>query len=119
MARQLEVMKEQQGDVYIFSVRGPVDSATLEMFDHTLGPIFRGRNARAIVDCSEMTYICSHGMGLLVEYHRQCCLGKGRIIVCAPTPFILKTFERLRLDAILKILPSREEALAALVEQEA
>jgi anti-sigma B factor antagonist len=115
MARQLEVTKEQQGNVFVFSVRGPVDAATLELFDHALGPIFRSRNAKAVVDCSEMTYICSHAMGLLVEYHRQCCLGSGRIVVCAPSPSILKAFERLRLDAILKIAASREEALAALV----
>ena len=56
MAQQpFEVIEEQAGDIIIFNVKGAIDGSTVEQFDKTLGPIFRQRKARAIVDCSALT----------------------------------------------------------------
>ncbi len=116
MARQLEMTQEQEGDVLIFTFRGPLDALTLEQFDGTLGPVFRRRNARAVVDCSDLTFICSTAMGRIIEYHRQCCLGTGRMVICCSNRAVIKWFERLKVDAVVRILPTRAEALAALAE---
>ncbi|MFH0953558.1 MAG: STAS domain-containing protein [Verrucomicrobiota bacterium] len=116
MASKLEVTKEQAGDIIIFSVKGAVDAATVDAFDGVLGPVFRGRTTKGILDCSGITYLCSHAMGLLVEYHRQCCLGTGRIVICSPNRSVVSSMKRLKLDAILKILPTRQDALAAIAK---
>lgn len=114
MARQLEVIQEKVGNVLIFNIKGAVDGSTVEQFDKTLGPIFRQRKARAIVDCSELTYINSYGLGLFVEYHRQSCLGTGRMVVCSPKQTVTKWFDRLGISSVVTVVPSRDDALAVL-----
>ncbi|MBN1425726.1 STAS domain-containing protein [Candidatus Fermentibacteria bacterium] len=117
MASKLEVTKEEMGDIVVFSVKGAVDAATVNTFDGVLGPAFRSRNVRGVVDCSQVTYICSHAMGLLIEYHRQSCLGTGRIVVCAPSRSVASSLKRLRIDAILTVVPTRADALEELAAQ--
>ena len=112
MARELAIEQEQQGDVLVYSFRGPLDGLTVETFEQVLGPFFRSRNARGVVDLSGLTYICSHGIGLLIEYHRQCCLGNGKLVIACPNKSVLKSLERLRADAILTIVTDRDRAVA-------
>ena len=115
MAQQLfDIVEERAGDILIFNVKGAIDGSTVERFDKTLGPVFRQRKARAIVDCTDLTYINSFGLGLFVEYHRQSCMGTGRMVVCSPNRAVTKWFDRLGISQVVTVVPSREAALAAL-----
>ena len=114
MARELSVAQNQVGDVLVFELSGPVDAMTMETFEGALGPVFRSRDARAVVDLSKLTYICSHAMGTLIEYHRQCCLGNGKIVIACSNKSVLKSFERLKADAVLTIVPDRDRAVATI-----
>lgn len=114
MARQLEVIQEKVGNVLIFNIKGVIDGQTVEQFENTLGPVFRQRTVKAVVDCSGLTYINSYGLGLFVEFHRQSCMGTGRVVVCSPNQTVTKWFDRLGISHVVTVVPSRDDAFAAL-----
>lgn len=111
---QLDITIEEQEGITVAHVKGPIDSATMDHFHKTFGALFRARNAKVVMDCTDLTYINSRGMGWLMEYHRQVTLGKGRLVLANPLPMILFSFQRLKLTDVIKTYPSVADALAAL-----
>ena len=110
---QLDITMEEQDGITIAHVKGPIDSATMEHFHKTIGPLFRPRNIKVVMDCTDLTYINSRGMAWLMEYHRQSMLGQGRLVLANPNPMILLTLQRIKLTDLIKAYPNVAEAVAA------
>ena len=113
-SRSLNILVEDQGDMIVACVNGPVDVSGIEMFSEKIGSLCRGTGKKVILDVAGMSYINSWGMGLIIEFSRQAALGSGRLAVCSPRPGILKNLELLRLDAVVEIYETRADALTAL-----
>ncbi|MDD3604426.1 MAG: STAS domain-containing protein [Kiritimatiellae bacterium] len=109
-----DILIEEQGDVKIACVNGPVDVSNIDIFSEKVGALCRGTSNKTVLDLSGMNYINSRGMGLMIEFSRQAALGGGRFVVCSPRPVILKNIELLRLDAVVEIFETRTDAVAAL-----
>lgn len=109
-----DILIEEQDDVIIACVNGPVDVSNIDVFSEKIGALCRGTGNKVILDLAGMNYINSRGMGLMIEFSRQAAFYKGRFAVCSPRPVILKNIELLRLDAVMEIFETRAKALAAL-----
>lgn len=110
----VDVFISQEGDVTIAAVIGPVDSANMEKFREKIQPAFAKQGAKVLLDCSQLTYLNSRGIGLLVSYQKQLLFSRGRVAICNLNNRLVRTLELLDLGKSLPIFPSREEALAAL-----
>ena len=63
-----------------------------------------------ILDLSDVPYIDSTGLGRIVG-HLAHCRGKGvRMIVAAPTPRVLQLFRMTKVDSVIPITTTVEEA---------
>jgi anti-anti-sigma factor len=66
-----------------------------------------------IVDASNLNFIQSLGFGALVAMHNQARAAGGRVIVAGLQSRVLKVLQLTRLDAVLEIAATREQAVRA------
>ncbi len=111
---ELDVYTEEQGSVIVVTLAGPVDSATFEKFKGELTRLSVGQPAPNLaIDCKQLSYINSKGIGLLASLHRQMMIQMGNIALFGVSARILKTLELLGLGKRLRIFDTREEAIAS------
>jgi anti-anti-sigma factor len=68
------------------------------------------RPAVNILDLTEVPYMDSKGLGMVVNHHTS-CQGKGvRLVVAGATPRVQELFAMTRVDTILSLSPTIEEA---------
>ncbi len=109
----LHVMFDQSESVTIVKLVGPIDSATFDQFKSAMQPILKEPVPLCVVDCTELSYINSKGIGLLANLHRQAMICMGYAAFFGIAPRIKKTFDLLGLGKRLHIFPNLEESVAA------
>ena len=111
---ELEIKIRSDGHVSILTLSGPVDSATFDRFQDTLGPFCLIPGAKVLLDCSKLTYLNSRSIGLLMRHHRGLQISHGRLALAHVNQKLVRTLDLLQIGKSLAIYPSVEEALAAL-----
>jgi anti-anti-sigma factor len=113
-AKSLQVMVSREGDVTVVRLSGPVDSEYIEVFKEKMDPVAAVPQARVLLDCTELTYLNSRAIGLLLKYYRQIGHTLGKFVLLGVDKKMVRTLDLLHLGKELLIYGSREEALAAL-----
>jgi anti-anti-sigma factor len=70
------------------------------------------RRTHAIVDLSQVTFIASLGMGMLVGVARALGAGKHRLVLVAPQPQVATALRTARLDSLMPIAGDLDAARA-------
>jgi anti-sigma B factor antagonist len=70
-----------------------------------------------LVDLSEVLYLDSMGLGILVQAAKQAVEGGGAMAVACDTPVVLKVFDISGTREMLGVRPDVEEATALLVSR--
>lgn len=112
--RELEISVEQVAAVTVVRVAGPVDSASVDTFRTQLNPICSQPGARVLLDCTDLTYLNSTSIGLLMKFHRGLLVSRGKLALCAVNTKLVRTLELLQIGKTLQMYATREEALAAM-----
>ena len=74
------------------------------------------RRTHAIVDLSQVTFIASLGMGMLVGVARALAAGKHRLVLVAPQPHVATALRTARLESIMPIAADLDAARALVSE---
>jgi len=72
------------------------------------------RGLPTIVDLSEVTFLASAGLGLLASARKQLLKAGAKIVLLSPADQVARTIRSARLDTLLPITESLDEALAHL-----
>ena len=107
----MEITQTQNGEVLIFAIQGKLDSQTSKTFEGRLLPPIEQGNKKILVDFSEMDYISSAGLRVLLLAVRKLSDGNGKIALCALKPPIKNVFDIAGFSAVFPIFPSPTEAL--------
>jgi anti-sigma B factor antagonist len=100
-------------DTHVVAVRGEIDIFTAPEFKSLIaGAIDAGRDT-IIVDLAGATFIDSSSLGVLISAHRRLGLRDGRLIIACDVPEVRKTFTITGLDAVLRIVDTRDDALTS------
>ena len=74
------------------------------------------RSAKAtsltILDLTEVPYMDSAGMGVVVNYHVHCQNQGGRLIAVGVSPRIMELFKITKVDSVIRMVSTLEEAEA-------
>lgn len=103
--------RELDARTAILSVQGELDLATAPQLKWALVDLCESNHDRVIVDFTELEFIDSTAVGVLVAARRQSNPPLSLVIAC-DQPQVLQIFEVTGLDAGFDILPTVEEAVA-------
>ena len=96
------------------SVPGPrLDAAAAPGFKTMASAVFSDQPRRALIDLSQVTFVDSTGLGVLVSLMKL-MPGDGALAIVGAQQAVRRLFQITRLDSVLPLYASREEAMAAL-----
>lgn len=112
--RPLQITVGHEGAITVMHISGPVDSETIEQFKAKLDEVSAKAGALVLMDCTDLMYLNSRAIGMLLKAYRQIAFGRGRLALFGVNKKLVRTLDLLHLGKELLIYETREEAIAAL-----
>jgi anti-sigma B factor antagonist len=112
----MEVKIEKIEDIYIFSLEGNLDSNTSGDLEKKLIPVIDANNTKFILDFSQLHYISSAGLRVLLSAAKKLNQFKGKLILCSVKKDIKEVFEVAGLMPIFPICDNPEEAARKILQ---
>jgi anti-anti-sigma factor len=108
----MEIKEEKRGDVKIIGLRGRLDAGTSPSVQKRLMNLMAQGERRLVFDFSELTYISSSGLRLLIEVARNLRNTNGKVALAALNDYVHEIIEIAGFTSIFSIYPTSEEAVA-------
>lgn len=86
------------------SIRGEIDIYSIEKFRDSIEEKIKTQASEIILDCSELSYMDSTGMGVLIELRNKTKELGQKIIMMNPRPNIRKLLALTGVDKIIEIV---------------
>ena len=104
---------EHDRDVLILAADGGLNANTAEAFVKQLETLVDAGVSRIIIDCSNLQYISSYGIGVLVRLHQKLAKHGGDVKVAGAKSLVLQTLNVMRMGALFEIYPDVDRARLA------
>lgn len=109
----LDVQHYSVDRVVVVAVTGEVDALTAPHLTATIGKAIAGSPAGVIVDLSEVDFLASAGLSVLVATHQE-VTANARFGVVADGPVTRRPITLVGLDSVLTLYRTVEEALGVM-----
>lgn len=110
----MKAICETMSDVAVLGVGGDsLVSSNVAAFKQAMEELVRGARC-VVVDLSEVQFIDSAGCGALLQFHKELLAKGGGLKVCCVSHSVRALFELVRMQRVLDIYPSCEQAKQAL-----
>ncbi|MBD3290578.1 anti-sigma factor antagonist [candidate division KSB1 bacterium] len=103
---------EMDNGIYLIKLHDKLHEKQVDRFGDLVGKLLNSGHLDIIVDLSDLSYINSPGIAMLINSHRTIRQEGGTIIFVNPHPKIKEIFSMCKLDSILQISKSLEDAIA-------
>ncbi|MBN1948594.1 MAG: STAS domain-containing protein [Candidatus Cloacimonetes bacterium] len=110
----MEIKQQQKKNVEILSLVGRLDANTAGILEKKLIPLFDSYSRDVVIDFSELDYISSAGLRILLLAAKTARNKEGSIVLCSMQDFIREIFEIAGFMPVFKITNTLEEALQEL-----
>jgi anti-sigma B factor antagonist len=99
---------------FVVSLAGEVDLYVAPELKQQLLDVLERGAKQVIVDLTDVTFVDSTTLGVLIGVVRRLRANDGQLSVVVSDPNVAKTFELTGLDRVFAIAPTREQAIAQL-----
>ena len=111
MSRGLQCNIDRQQGVTVLQPIGRLDSGQIGRFEELVTEQIRGGSHRLVFDFSELTFLSSSGLRILIVAARQIKKREGALVLAGVMPHILDVMKTAAFDRLLIIKDTREEAV--------
>lgn len=109
---ELQLTTRHEDDVAIVGAQGEVDVFTAPGLDAELDALVAGGNSRLVVDLTDVSFLDSTGLGVLVKALKRAREADGWLRLVVTGDRIRKIFEITGLDASIPIFDTAQDAIA-------
>jgi anti-sigma B factor antagonist len=107
----LTVQASQVGEASVVSVAGDLDVHSAPVLQADLAQISRRPGVTLVIDLSDVEFIDSTGLGVIVTTLKHVREADGTLAVVSSTPRVLKVFAITGLDVVIPLHATLAEAL--------
>ena len=112
-APQLDVTQEDLDErTHVISLRGELDVSTVPALAEPLRKAIAAGKTAVAIDLSELTFLDSTGLMVLLNGLRRVMRQGGRLAIACTNPTVLRLFEITGTESTFTIVDSRDAALA-------
>jgi len=108
----MEITRKEQGEVLELHIEGRLDAYWADHLSEEISAVVREGRHFVSLNLSELTYISSAGIRVLIHFYKQLKALDGRLTVIDPSSPVKKTFELTGLREFLVGPPAEIEAKA-------
>lgn len=110
----IEIRKETENNYTLIHVEGEADASSSIHLDKAIREAFDDGSKNVLVNCSNLHYISSAGLGVFMSYIEEINQNAINFILFGLSDKVLKVFGILGLDQLLTIKETKEEAIEGL-----
>lgn len=99
----MNIEVKQQGDIQVMHCGGSLDADTVSAFKKVAYDLVGGGALRFVIDCSNLTFIDSMGLGVLISLLRRVRQRNGDVKVAALSEEVKTIFEITRLHRLFDV----------------
>ena len=114
----MEIQSEQRQKTLIISLVGSLDALTADQAHGFIGAQLDGGQQRVVVDLSQVDFMSSAGIRVLLDMLKRSRGLGGDLRLAATQPGVQRTLEMSGMVRVLKVYPSVEEAVGSYEPQE-
>ena len=118
-ARQLRVSVRHEAGVAILDLHGDIDGRAKDVLERTYTTAERQHPAAILLNASQVTYINSKGIALLVVLLRRATKSGRRLWICGLSEHYQEIFRITRLSDYIAVSPDETSALAEIQQHDA
>ncbi len=108
-------LKSARGNAVVLSLSGKIQMGDTEQLDMALDEIVRSGARQVIIDLSQVNYICSSALGVLIATKRRISRANGEVRLIIRPGEVLDLFRLTMVDRVFPIHASVDEAASAFV----
>ena len=91
-----------------------LDIEEFDRLNESILELIRGEpDGQWVIDLSQLSYMGSAALGLLVNLRQQIKQSGGRLVLCGLTPQLMHIFKTCCMEKLFRIVKSRKDAIAA------
>jgi anti-anti-sigma factor len=108
---------EQAGSVLIVKLAGQLDASAAQLADKRFGELLTGGTPRVAIDMSELDYISSAGLRVLLVFAKKVGQSHGKVALFDLVPVVRNVFTVSGFDKIFPIHAESSAAIAAVANE--
>jgi anti-sigma B factor antagonist len=106
----MQVQHTNENEYHIIAIKGDVDASSSIILDNALEKAIHEKYPMILIDCSELSYISSPGIGVFTSRLDDCENVNIRLVLFAMRDKVQNVFRILGLDQLIQIVETKEEA---------
>ena len=106
----IDIKNTVEEGVKTIKIVGDVDASSSIELDNELKNAIEGGDKKILVDCTNLNYISSAGLGVFMSYIQEINANEIKLAIFGMNDKVYNVFEILGLDQLLKIEKSLEKA---------
>jgi anti-anti-sigma factor len=110
----MEINTRESSGTTIVSLNGPLDTGTASEVGSKLDELTGARATKIIVDLTDVEFVSSAGLRILLATAKRLRKSAGDLSVCGLNETVQEVFDMSGFSSILKVFPGVDEALAGL-----
>jgi anti-sigma B factor antagonist len=110
----MDISEDRKADAVILALSGKLDAMTAKTFEDKILGVINSGTQRLVVDLSQLEYVSSSGLRVLLLAAKRLQGTDGKIVLCALKDQIRQVFDLAGFSSILPIYGSRDEAIKGL-----
>ncbi len=115
----MKVETTRMGNVVVARLAGEIDTVDSEGLGEQLAGIVEARPGNLVLDFTEVRYIASVGLSMLLQAAQEMRKAKGKLVIAAVPAAVKTVLDTVHLGAAIPIEATVEGALARLGEKAA
>lgn len=108
----MEITSTTEEEIHFITVNGDLDASSSILLDKAIKDALAANIKIIIVDCSNLNYISSAGLGVFMSYIEEFEANGVQLVIFGLSEKVKNVFKILGLDQLLNIVKTREEAKA-------
>lgn len=108
----MEVYQSKEEGFITLTIDGELDASSCEVLDESIQQVVSNKETRILVDCKQLSYISSAGLGVFMSYLQDFNKENIRMVLFNLNPEVREVFRILGLDNLIKIVTNKEDAKA-------
>jgi len=106
----MELKEQKTEKCMVISIHGRLDTTNYSILEKKLMDLIEHHEDKILIECSDMDYVSSSGLRILLMALKKITLAKGKFALCSLQDNIREIFEISGFTNIFEIYGTKEEA---------
>jgi anti-sigma B factor antagonist len=104
-------IREENDNIHVMELKGYLDAHTTPVLEDAFQKLMSEKKFRIIVNCRELSYISSAGLGVFMAFIEDVRSGEGDIKMSDMSPKVFNIFDLLGFPMLYDIVKTEDEAM--------